>query len=108
MEWTPTELIHQEQEKRSHHKYIPLGPNYQPPTQRTIFPCASVAESDQEILKLHDHDMHFQLPQDWPPSWTSRARMHLSFVCRQSSSTPWFKNHCYAVPFWMKRKQILK
>ena len=63
MEWTLTELIRQEQEKKSPHKRLkekkiqnrPLCP----PSQRTIPPGSFVAVSSQRILDPH---VHFQLP----------------------------------------------
>lgn len=71
------ELIHQEQEKRSPHKYIPISPLYHPLLKESSSPVPPWLH----LLQLLDHDMHFQLPHRTDlPSWTSRARVHLALL----------------------------
>lgn len=63
-----------------------------------------MAVSNQEIFQPLHHYMHSQLPQDWPPSWTSKGLMHLALLVASRPARVDSPNHRSAVPFRNEKK----
>lgn len=107
MEWTLTELIRHEQEKRSPHRNIPLSPSYRPPSQRNhlsrrLRGCVPPTDSPSPWPW---HSFSAPTQDRGPPSWTSRAKMHFALLVARHPAHLHFPNLCPAFHFeWKENK----